>query len=144
MTDLILQFVRFHPEITILGAVTLVQIAPIKLDPWTALAKWFKRILVGDIEGKIDCIANKVNHLGDRIGENEAKTARAHIHRFADELYNETIKHSKEYFDDILDDITDYEAYCEAHPNFQNKKTAKAVQLINETYDKLYREHKFL
>ena len=144
MTDLIFQFFRFHPEITILGAVTLIQIVPIKINPWTWLAKWFRRILIGDLSEKIDAIGNSVKCLDERIGENEAKTARTHILRFADELYTRQVSHSKDYFDDILDDIKDYEDYCDAHKKFRNGKTGMAVELIKKTYRELYGDHKFL
>lgn len=144
MTNIILGYIRFHPEITILGAVTLIQIAPIKLDPWTALAKWFKKIVFGDVDSKLDDISSKVNDLDEKIKEANAKTARTHILRFADELYNRQVKHSKEYFDDILDDIDDYEEYCDKHKSFKNGKTVIAVAQIRKIYAELYEDHKFL
>lgn len=133
-----------HPEFTLVGAITLIQIAPIKIDPWTHLARWFKKILIGDINDKLDDISKKQNKLEEQIKEGEAKTARTHILRFADELYTRQIKHSKDYFDDILDDIKDYELYCDSHKKFKNGKTEMAVTLIKKTYDELYNEHSFL
>ena len=144
MIDNIISVIQNHPEITILGAVTLIQIAPIKFDPWTALARWLKKTIIGDVEKKLDDISGKVEDLDCKIGETEARNARRHILRFADELYNRTVKHSKEYFDDILDDIHDYEAYCDVHETFKNGKTGMAIDMIRKTYKDVYGEHKFL
>lgn len=142
--DFIFQFLMHHPEFTLVGAITLIQIAPIKIDPWTHLARWFKKILIGDISEKLDDISVKVKDLDCKIDETEARNARRHILRFADELYNRTVKHSKEYFDDILDDIHNYEEYCDEHKDFKNGRTILAAAKIKQVYSELYDDHKFL
>lgn len=136
------RYMSFHPEIAILGAITLIQIAPIKIDPWTALAKAIKKLLVGDIEKKLDDITEKVDALEEQFGEDKALRARTHILRFADELYENKV-HSKEYFDDVLEDIGMYDTYCAEHPNFKNNKTVLSASRIKETYGKLLAERKF-
>lgn len=142
MMDWLINFVAFHPEITIVGAITIIQIAPIKFDPWGMIARAIKKFLVGEIGAKVDALSDKVDGLDSEVKENKALSARAHILRFADELYNKK-EHSKEYFDEILDDIDKYEKYCMAHPNFKNNKTVLSTNLIKSTYDKLIKEHKF-
>lgn len=140
----ILEFIRLHPEITVVGAVTLIQVAPIKINPWSWLAKTAYRLLLGGIDTKLDTIADKVDKLEAQFEEDKALQARTHILRFTDELYNGE-KHSKEYFDDILEtDVDFYERYCTAHPEFQNSKTVMSTQLIKDVYGKLIKEHKFL
>lgn len=138
--ETLFRFVSFHPEIAVLGVITLIQIAPIKIDPWTALGKAFKRLLVGDIEKKLDNLTSKVDILEARFDEEKALRARTHIIRFADELYNGK-RHEKEYFDNILDDISMYDKYCNEHPKFKNHRTEMSEALINETYNKLFKEH---
>lgn len=140
--ETIIRFIGFHPEIAILGAITLIQIAPIKIDPWTALAKAFKKLLVGDIEKKLDNLTSKVETLESQFNEEKALRARTHIIRFADELYNGK-HHEKEYFDNILDDISMYDKYCSEHPKFKNNRTVISAGIINEAYNKLFKEHKF-
>lgn len=138
-----LLFFEFHPEITVLGAITLIQIAPIKLNPWSALGGWIRNILLGRVYGKLDKIALKIDKIENTIEEREAVLARSHILRFNDEIYND-IKHSKEYFDQTLEDIDRYNAYCDAHPEFKNSRTVIASQHIRDIYEKLFNEHKFL
>ncbi len=85
----------------------------------------------------------KVEELCDFINEREAVLARTHILRFDDEIYNE-VKHTKEYFDQTLEDIDNYNKYCESHPDFKNQRTVMAAQHIIDAYDKVYKKHKFL
>lgn len=149
MLENIWNFMCFHPEITVIGAITLIQIAPIKLDPWGAMVRAVKNFLVGGIEKKLNEIGTKVGSLEtkvvsleNQIEEDKALHARAHILRFADGLYNGK-KHTKEYFDDMLSDIDDYEAYCRAHPDFKNNKTVMSVKLIRSAYQKAIENHDF-
>lgn len=141
--EFILSFIRLHPEITIVGAVTLVQITPIKINPWSWLIKWIRHFLLGGIEDKIDAITKKVDKVEDLIEERDAVLARTHILRFNDELYN-GVKHSKEYFDQQLEDIDRYDNYCALHPEFLNSRTVIASKNIKDIYNKLLEEHKFL
>ena len=143
MWDIIWRFVQHHPEFTVIGAFTLIQIAPIKINPWSWLVGLIHKFLFGKIEEKLDAIGKKVDKLESQQEEDKATQARTHILRFADELYNGG-HHSKEYFDDILGDIDKYEKYCESHPDFLNNKTALSTQRIKETYEQLMVEHRFL
>lgn len=130
--------------ITLIGAVTLIQIAPIKINPWSWVARLIRGLLFSEIDKKLDQISNKVDSLEKQVKEEKAINARTHILRFADELYTGK-KHSKEYFDDILtSDIDFYEKYCSENPSFRNNKTVMSTKLIKDTYNKLLEEHKFL
>lgn len=105
---------------------------------------------VGDVLGKknktqkaIEDLTKKIDKIQYTIDEREAVLSRTHILRFNDELYN-GIQHSKEYFDQTLEDITTYDKFCEDHPQFKNARTVMAVQNIKETYHRMLNEHKFL
>ena len=143
MWDAIWGFIKQYPGITVVGAVTLVQISPLKIDPWAALIRWVRKIFLAGLDDKMDDIAKRVGSLEDTIEENEAILARTHILRFNDELYN-GIRHSKEYFDQQLEDCDRYDKYCEKHPHFRNSRTVMATQNIKDTYNRLLEEHKFL
>ena len=69
-----------------------------------------------------------------REDENEkARNQRYRILRFYDEIC-EGRKHSESHFEDILDDISNYEKYCATHPDFRNSRGAIAMKEIEETY----------
>lgn len=75
--------------------------------------------------------------------ENKARQARLRIIRFDDELCA-GLAHSESYFDDILDDVDTYEAYCSAHPDFKNNRGKAAMDHVKEVYTKLKNSGKFL
>lgn len=84
-----------------------------------------------------------ITRISRQIEENEAKGARRRILRFSDELTQE-IRHTKDYFDDVLADIDLYERYCEDHPKFPNNRTLMAETNIKATYQQCLAEHDFL
>ncbi len=111
------------------GLATIIQIAPIQIKPWDILLGLIGKALNKNIE--------------DRLAKKDAEDARNHILRFGDEIKNK-VRHSEEYFNQILDDITKYEKYCEEHRDFKNARTVATVQIINEVYQKCLREKDFL
>lgn len=122
---------------------TIIQIAPIKINPWSALARAIGRAINKEVIEKVDKLENSVETLNNKVDEGGAKTARARILRFGDEIIH-GVRHSKEHFDDILDDMTDYEHYCQAHPDFKNDKTGLTSALIKETYKECLKKHDFI
>lgn len=108
---------------------TIIQITPLKLNPWSVIAKALGKALTVDVLDKLD--------------ENTASTCRYRLIRFDDELRHH-VKHTQEHFDQILDDITIYERYCKEHPNYPNSKAVLAIENIKSTYIKCREENSFL
>lgn len=84
--------------------------------------------------------------LDNHIKEDEddkARNQRYRILRFYDEMC-EHRRHSESHFEDILDDIDDYEEYCNRHPDFRNSRGHIAMKNIQATYDKLKANDGFL
>lgn len=129
--------------VLIVGLLTLVQIAPVKINPWSWLGKRVGKMLNGEVLDKVDKLGSDVQHLQERYGEHEAKAARVRILQFGDELYQNQL-HTKERFDQILEDVSDYEDYCRAHPDFPNEKTVMTVERIKAVYQECLKEHSFL
>lgn len=75
--------------------------------------------------------------------ETNIKNIRYRILRFNDDLCS-GIRHSESCFEDILEDIDDYEKYCAEHPNFKNSRGKMAMEHIKETYAKLKNRGEFL
>lgn len=109
--------------------------------------KWQKEDRTADriteLSGKIDTVATE---LKSHIDANEMETvqsARVRILRFADECRREE-KHSKEFFDSVLDDIDLYEQYCDSHPKFKNNKTVASTKVIKDLYQECIIGDKFI
>lgn len=138
----LVKFFEYHPEITIIGAITLVQIAPIKINPWAWLAKMIHKFFFGDIEQKLDAISAKVDKLEAQTDRHNAVLARTHILRFSDEIQS-GVHHSQEYFRQQLLDIDTYDRFARDHPDFQNSYAVLASQHIKATYQKLLDKGEF-
>lgn len=54
------------------------------------------------------------------------------------------VRHTKEHFDQILRDITNYEQYCKDHPRFENNTTVLTSQRIKDIYEDCLAKADFL
>lgn len=75
--------------------------------------------------------------------EDQAKYQRYRILRFYDELC-EHRKHSESHFEDILQDIDEYELFCQNHKDFKNSRGQAAMDYIKTTYAKVKAKGGFL
>ena len=122
---------------------SLIQIAPLKLDPWTALFGWIGKKMTGDLSRKIDALEKKLDGLEQKEDRRDAVNKRVRILRFEDELQSDA-RHSKDSFDQVLSDITDYDQYCAAHPEFRNNQTSATVEHIKKVYSERLERRDFL
>lgn len=150
--------------ITLAVLLTLVQISPIKFDPWTLIGKLLKKCLMligrlfnGEVLDKVTSLEKKVsameeadakmqekvNEVSEAINEQSAINARSRILRFGDEILHNA-RHSKDHFDSTLRDIRMYETYCKAHPDFENGVTEATVERIKEVYQERLEKNDFL
>lgn len=98
---------------------------------------------IQDIKNEISEVKNKIKEVDGKQDKSEAMRARTQILRFADEIYHD-IGHTKEHFEEILDEITLYNQYCVEHPDFKNMRTVNAQARINEVYQECEEKHLFL
>ena len=127
----------------LLAAMTLIQIAPIKLNPWSALAKAIGRAINGEVIAKVDRLERELLGMKENQEERDAISCRARILHFGDETIH-GVRHTKEHFDQILRDITTYERYCDDHPNFENNTTVLTSQRIEDIYEDCLKTKEFL
>ena len=125
------------------GVATVVEKTSKTMKPLTKLARAIGRAINGELMEKVDKLEQDIKQIDHDAGERNAKAARARVLRFGDELIHD-VRHSKEHFDDILQDITEYENYCEAHPEFENDRMQLTAKKIKHTYEKCWEEHSFL
>lgn len=130
-------------SLAVLALLSIVEVSPIKINPWSWIGKTIGRAINGELISKVNDIEIQMQRMKNTIDENEAKAARVRILRFGDELYQGK-KHSKEHFDNILADITDYDDYCRAHVDFKNERTKITEQIIKERYHQCCVDKSFL
>ena len=116
---------------------TLVQITPIKVNPWSAIARAIGKALIGG-----DIMAKLEEHI--RVDdERDADMHRYRLLRFNTELLRKT-RHTKEEFDEILYSVTYYERYCEDHPKYENNRAVLAIENIKRVYKECMETNDFL
>ena len=112
---------------------SLIEISPIKVNPWKAIARWFGRAINGDILDEINEMKSQIKDIQNEARERDVVSCRTRILRFGDELLHD-VRHSKEHFDQILMDINEYEIYCNTHPNFKNNQAVMTIKHIKTVY----------
>lgn len=125
------------------GAATLIEKTSKTMKPLTKLARSIGRAINGDLIDKVEGLEQKIEKMDQDDKLQRAKDARTRVLRFGDELIHD-VRHTKEHFDDVLRDITEYEKYCDEHPKFENDQMHITAEHIKETYHKCLREHSFL
>lgn len=108
---------------------TLVQISPIKVNPWNKIARAIGKALTADVLEKME--------------EGKADNARYRILRFDDEIRHKVL-HTEEHFNQIISDVDAYERYCDTHPHYKNSKAVSAIENIRTTWKKCRAENSFL
>ena len=123
--------------VSLLAVLTLVQITPIKFNPWSALARAIGNALNGG-----DVMAKLEEHI--RVDdERDADMHRYRILRFNTEILQKT-RHTEEEFNEILHSITRYEQYCDTHPRYENNRAVLAIKNIKRVYEECMMTSDFL
>lgn len=93
---------------------------------------------------QIDSLEEAFNQKNKEDAEKEAKAARRRILRADDEI-RVGIRHSKDFFDDVIRDIDYYEEYCsEVNPHFKNHCAESAINNVIYTYETCKAQNSFL
>lgn len=102
---------------------------------------------IKNLEIKIDTQGKETDErftkLEERMKEEKATNARIRILGFSDEIMHGVL-HSEESFNQTLQDITQYEAYCSKHPDYKNARAKVAISNIQSVYEKCVRDGSFL
>lgn len=122
---------------------TLVEFAPIKINPWSALAKAIGRAVNADVLRELKSVKDDLSDHIRMDDERNADEHRARILRFNNELLRD-IPHTKEEFVNVLADIDFYERYCRDHEDYRNNRAVHAIANISRVYDERLQKHDFL
>lgn len=129
---------------------TLIQIAPVKVDPWSAIAKAIGRLINADVLKELAEVratqAKTQSRLDEHIrvdDERDADRHRESILQFNNELLRE-LPHTREDFIEVLAKIDAYEKYCAEHPEYPNSRAVHAIANIGRVYDDRLKKHDFL
>lgn len=127
----------------VLLLLTLIQISPIKIDPWTAIFRAIGRAFNAELLKEVRDVRSTLDNHIKADDERNADEHRTRILRFNNELIRE-IPHTKEEFIDVLADIDYYESYCRDHPDYKNNRAVFAIANIGKCYTERLEKHDFL
>lgn len=129
---------------------TFIQIAPIKVNPWSAIVRGIGKALNGDVLKKLDVLEAGQVETRKRLDEHiridddrNADTHRSRILHFNTELLRGD-KHTREDFIETLAEIDFYEHYCLEHPDYENNRAVLAIENIKRVYKELMENGGFL
>ena len=101
-------------------------------------ALWgFIQFLLERKDKKTDCskkILKAIQELKAKLDERTAIGCRIRILKFMDEII-EGWEHSKDSYNQIMQDITNYHQYCEEHPQFLNHQTDATIERLKKDYE---------
>ena len=101
-------------------------------------ALWgFIQFLLERKDKKKDCskkILEAIQKINNKIDQRTAIGCRIRILKFMDEII-EGWEHSKDSYNQIMRDITDYLQYCDDHPQFLNHQTDATIERIKKDYE---------
>ena len=122
---------------------SLVEIAPVKWNPWSALAKALGRAVNADLLKELSATKAALEKHIQIDDERNADGHRAKILSFNTELLR-GIDHTREDFIEVLSEIDQYESYCRSHPDYKNNRAKYAIANIGRVYNDRLKKHDFL
>ena len=121
----------------------MIKIPRIEINLWGWLGRKIGQGINGEVLEQVNTLARNLKDFEERQDLERVRQARQRILRFSDEILCGN-RHSKEHFDEILEDIDLYEDYCDEHEDYENNKAVLAISTIKEVYQKCSKEHDFL
>lgn len=113
---------------------SIVEIAPVKVNPW----QWLRSF--AELPKRLESLEHEFND--DRAFRwRNLIFNRARMFRKASKS-GELFEH--EEWKDTMETITNYERYCEGHPEFKNELAVQTIDYIKKEYKYVYENNLFL
>ena len=134
----------------VVAILSLVEIAPVKINPWRAVARAIGRAINGEVLESVEDVKRAQQDTRKALDEHiqsdderNADTLRMRVLHFNNELLRD-VRHTREDFIEILAVIDAYEAYCRSHPDYRNNRAVFAIQNIKRVYAERLQKRDFL
>ena len=121
----------------------MIKIPKIEINFWGWLGRKIGSAINGEVLESVENLKQDLDGFKKESELERVRQARQRILRFNDEILFDK-RHSKEHFDEILEDITLYEKYCRENKEYENNKAILAIATIKEVYQDCMETHDFL
>ena len=119
---------------------SLVQIAPIKINPWDTILGWIGSKINAGVKKQLDAVSQQSNVQKEEFREFWIDYQREAILRFSREC-SQDMSHSREEWNHILDIIKRYETFCSKH-EIANGVIEENSSYLRDLHKQLLQEHR--
>lgn len=134
----------------LVALLSLVEVSPIKINPWSGLAKWLGRAFNAEVLADLKAVQQAQKDTRSALDKHQASDDeyKAECHRAALLAFNTSLLrgelHTQEDFFDTFRHIDQYEDYCRSHPGYKNNRASHAIANIGRVYDERLKARDFL
>lgn len=134
----------------LVALLSLVEVSPIKINPWSGLAKWLGRAFNAEVLADLKAVQQAQQDARSALDKHQAADDeyKAECHRAALLAFNTSLLrgelHTQEDFFDAFRHIDQYEDYCRSHPGYKNNRASHAIANIGRVYDERLKARDFL
>lgn len=125
----------------------LVEVVPIRINPWGTLFRWIGEKLTGSLRSELNDLKKDIEHVNRKVSEVRDEAVRSDVANmrwfilsFAQDC-RDGVTHSKEQWTHALNQCKYYETYCAEH-SVQNGVIEEDTKFVRDLYAELSREHK--
>lgn len=131
-----------NPTVIIFGAITLFEIVPIKINPWSTLFRWIGKAINGELKEQLSNLSSDVSELKSDFEMKKAEDMRWEILEFANtcRIGNE---HSKDEWRHVMNQVSEYEEYTE-RKGITNGVIEEDTRFLRELYHERNLRNDFL
>ena len=132
------------------AVLSLLEIAPIKVNPWRAIARGIGRAFNAEVLADLKAVQQAQQDTRSALDKHQAadEEYKAECHRAALLAFNTSLLrgelHTQEDFFDAFRHIDKYEDYCRSHPGYKNNRASHAIANIGRVYDERLKARDFL
>ena len=134
----------------VVAVLSLLEIAPIKVNPWSAITRGLGRAFNAEVLADLKAVQKAQQDTRSALDKHQAADDeyKAECHRAALLAFNTSLLrgelHTQEDFFDAFRHIDRYEDYCRSHPGYKNNRASHAIANIGRVYDERLKARDFL
>lgn len=111
--ETLLQIIRDNMGLTLVAVASLIQIAPVNVNPWGWIMKMIKTALMEDVTAKVEKMDERMSEVESKLDDSMISNMRWDILGFSNSCRNGVL-HSKEEWNHVIEQISTYENMCTA------------------------------
>lgn len=142
LNDIINSTTTSQGALLLLVILTLVEVAPIKINPWGALLKYIGKVTNSELNEKFDVLQDDLKQLKRDFEVKNACDLRWDILDFSNSCRNNR-KHGREEWEHVIHQLKEYETYVKNH-NIDNGVIEEETKYLREMYQERLAKNDFL